>query len=551
MKQESEKIKYILYCRKSTESEDRQMLSLDDQERELAAIEKREHLKVIERFGGSEKGESQSAFKRGRPIFNHVMQQIESGKAGGLLVWHPNRLARNAFDGGWIVTAMDESKLVEVKTLQRVYRNTPEDKFMLQLEFGMAKKYSDDSSVAVKRGLNTKRQKGWLPGSAPSGYLNTKTELRGENYILNDPERFHLIRKAWDLMLTGNYTPPQILEILNNQWGFRTRQTKKKGGKPMSRSTLYRIFTNPFYAGLIEYKGNLYEGKHDPIVTLEEFDRVQVLLGRKGKPRPKKHIFAFTGCMHCGECNCMITAIEKIKLIKRDNKLKSFTYYFCTRKKVEVNCSQRKTVSLENIELQIENEIEKYTILPEFRDWALEVLNEQNDKEIEDRTKIYEMQNRTLVKTQSELDELIRMRYREMIGDNFFLQEKGELEKKILQLKANLRDTEARAEKWLELTEKTFNFALYAHKAFLFGTLEVKREILKGFSQNSVLKDGKLNISPYEWFIPIGNAYPELETEYKKLEPWKRPLDSTREEALASIRLKWRGRWDLNPRSLP
>jgi len=188
MEQDTTQIKYILYCRKSTESEDRQVLSLDDQERELTAIEKRENLKVVERFGGAGKGESHTAFKRGRPIFNLIMQKIEAGKANGLLVWHANRMARNAFDGGWIITAMDEGKLLEVVTPSRTYRNTPDDKFFLQLEFGIAKKSSDDSSVAVKRGLKTKVQMGWYPSRAPLGYLNTVTKEKGTNEIIKDPE---------------------------------------------------------------------------------------------------------------------------------------------------------------------------------------------------------------------------------------------------------------------------------------------------------------------------------------------------------------------------
>ena len=169
MKQDTTQIKYIAYSRKSTEGEERQILSLDDQKREIEEIERKDNLKVVERYLGSEKGESQSAHKRGRPIFNHIMRQIEAGKAGGLLVWHPNRLARNAYDGGLIITLMDEGKLFEIRTPHRTYRNTPDDKFFLQLEFGMAKKSSDDNGVAVKRGLKTKVQMGLCPGRAPLG----------------------------------------------------------------------------------------------------------------------------------------------------------------------------------------------------------------------------------------------------------------------------------------------------------------------------------------------------------------------------------------------
>ena len=282
-------LKYIAYTRKSTIGEDRQVLSLEDQERDLVRLEQTEHLNVIARYTGKERGESQSAHKRGRPIFSNIMLQIEDGKANALLVWHPNRLARNAFDGGWIITAMDEGKLLEVKTANGTYRNTSNDKFMLALEFGMAKKSSDDNGDAVKRGIKTKLNMGWYPSRAPLGYLNSKIAGKGQNYISNDPERFQQVKQMWQMMLTGNYTPPQILDIVSNEWNFKTRTTDKFAGKSLCRSAIYRIFKNAFYCGYYEYpkrSGDWYEGKHKCIVTKEEFQRVQALLGNKERPRP-------------------------------------------------------------------------------------------------------------------------------------------------------------------------------------------------------------------------------------------------------------------------
>src|SRR5439155_2450984 len=116
-------------------------------------------------------------------------------------------------------------------------------------------------------------------------------------------------RRMWNLMLTGLYTPPRIREIANTEWGFRTRATRNAGGIPLARSGIYQIFSNPFYYGWFEYpRGSekWYKGGHQAMITEEEFDRVQVLLGRDGSPRPAKHFaFAFTGLIRCGECQAM------------------------------------------------------------------------------------------------------------------------------------------------------------------------------------------------------------------------------------------------------
>jgi hypothetical protein len=192
-------------------------------------------------------------------------------------------------------------------------------------------------------------------------------------------------------------------------------------------------------------------------------------------------------------------------------------------------------------------ELERYTILPKFQEWALEILNKNNDKEIEDRIKVYETQHKTLTETQKELDALTKMRYRELIDDETFIKERDDLKGKIAKLTSNLRETESRADKWLELTEKTFNFARYARKEFILGDLNKKREMFSALGQNFLVKDKKIHIEPNEWFVPIEKAYPSLKVEYNRLELDKTLDTATRNERFAQLILSWCGYRDLNP----
>jgi len=534
MTQNTTKIKYFLYARKSSESEDRQVQSIDDQTDRLKKFAQDLNLNIKKTYI-----EAKSAKKpNNRPIFDEMMQRIENGDADGILCWQINRLSRNPIDSGKLSWLLQRGILKSIQTIDRQY--LPEDNVLLfSVESGVANQFILDLSKNTKRGMLSKLEKGWQTGVAPLGYLNDKEN----KIIIKDPERFNLIRKMWDLMLTGNYTPPKILDIVNNKWGFKTRKFKRIGGNPLSRSGIYKIFTSLFYAGIIKNAGIQYEGKHESIITLEEYDRVQMLLGRKGKPRPKHHKFAFTGSIRCGVCGCLYTAETKKKLIKTTGGIKEYTYYHCTRRTAKIKCNQRKNIPVDDLELSIEKEIEKYTILPEFLAWALEGLNKKNDTEIEDRTKVYEMRHKTLVETQKELDELTKMRYRQLIDDEVFIREKNILRSKIAQLKKYLRETETRAEQWLELTEKTFNFATYARKAFLMAKgktgLELKKEILLALGKTPLIKDGKLLIEPNDWFVPIKNGYPALEKKYTELELSKKPVTSAQTEALSSIRAHW------------
>jgi len=536
MTQNNTKIKYFLYARKSSESEDRQVQSIDDQINRLKKLAQDLNLNIKKIYT-----EAKSAKKpNNRPIFDEMMQRIENGEANGILCWQINRLSRNPIDSGKISWLLQQGTLKSIQTIDRQY--LPEDNVLLfNVESGVANQFILDLSKNTKRGLQSRLEKGLPNGIVPQGYLNDKVNKT----VLIDSERFNLIRRMWDLMLTGGYTPPKILDIANQKWGFRTRKTKRMGGNELSRSGIYKIFTRLFYAGIIEVNGSQYENKgmYEPMITLQEYDRVQMLLGRKGKPRPKTHEFAFTGSIRCGVCGCLYTAETKKKIIKKTNEVREYTYYHCTKKTTKIKCNQRKNIPVKDLELSIEKEIEKYTILPEFLEWALEGLSKKNNTEIEDRSKIHETQSRTLLDTQKQLDELTKMRYRQLIDDEIFIKEKNILQSKLSQLKEYLRETETRAEKWLELTEKTFVFATYARKAFITAKgkkgLELKKEILLALGKTPIITNQKLHIEPNDWLVPIKNSYPALEKKYAGLELNKKTVTTAQTSELQAIRAQW------------
>ncbi len=532
---------YFLYARKSSESEDRQVQSIDDQIDRLKELANRLGLNIKEVFT-----ESKSAKKPDcRPIFSDMLKRIEEGEADGILCWQINRLTRNPVDSGKLGWMLQQGTLQSIQTIDREY--LPDDNVLLfNIETGVANQFIIDLRKNSMRGTKSKAQKGWMPSGAPVGYLNDKLE----QIIVKDPDRFDMVRKMWDMMLTGNYVPSQILEIANNEWGFKTPKKKRSGGVPLSLGGIYRMFSNIFYTGkYFNWSGELYNtGKHPQMITLEEFDRVQVILGRKGKPRSKNREFAYTGIVECGECGSMITGTEKEKIVKKTGELKSYFYYNCTkRKKPHGPKCKQKPITLDKLEDQIEAELEKHTIIPQFKDWALEILNRKNDQEVQDRTKIYEQQHKSLVQTQKELDSLTKMRYRELIDDETYIKERDELKMNIEKLKDSLRGTESRAEKWLELTEKTFHFACYARAEFMKGDIKKNREIFNALGLNFSLKDKELHINKADWLIPIEKAYPELEAEYNRLELDKTLTNKRKSEAFASLILDWGGYWESNP----
>lgn len=526
MNNNSNKFPYFLYARKSSESEDRQVQSIKDQTNRLQELAKNLGISIKEVLT-----EAKTAKKpHCRPVFTDMLERIEKGEAQGILCWQINRLSRNPIDSGKISWMLQQNILQSIQTIDRQY--LPDDNVLLfNVESGMANQFIIDLRKTSRRGMEGKAERGWSPTKAPLGYKNDKLE----HIIIEDPERFHLVRKMWDMMLTGNYNPQKIREIANNEWGFRTPKYKRRGGNEIASSVIYRMFTNIFYTGLFKWSGKIHQGNHKPMITTEEYDRVQVLLGKKGKPRAQTHEFAYTGLMRCSICDSMYTASKKTKIVKSTGGLKDYIYYHCTRKKKGIKCTQNKPLTLKQVEEQIDIQLEKVTIHPKFRQWALKKLNRKNDKEIEDRTKIYETQQKSLNDTQRELDNLTKMRYRELIDDETFIRERDELQNKLSKIKINLSETENRAEKWLELTERTFNFACYARKEFLFGDLKKKREIFSALGQNFIVKDQRIIMKPNEWLTPIIKNYSAIKSEYKRLELAKNLSDKEKDKRIAHL----------------
>jgi len=472
---------YLIYARKSTDDEDRQVLSIEAQLKELREYAKRENLLVCK-----EVVEAKTAKKPGRPLFNEVLAEIERGHAEGILAWHPDRLARNSIDGGKIIYMVDQRVIRDLRFPTFRFDDSAQGKFMLSIAFGQSKYYIDALSENIRRGIRLKLSKGIWPQWAPIGYIND----RKTRTIIIDEGKAPFIKRVFELYSSGKYPLEEIHDKVN-ALGLTGRRNK-----PLSNSQYQTMLKNPLYYGVFRYKGEVYEGTHEPIITKKLFDRCQQVMQMRGKHKePQQKKFILKGLMRCGECGRMITAEIQ----------KGHVYYRCTKRLT--NCKQ-KYVREEELAAQISKFIQKVSLSDEWTKKIIEELERDRNTSLHSG----EAQQQNLEVKVKEMDDKVSKLIDIYLEGTITLEEYQRKKEDFINEKRNLqesaKDFAAGSANWFEPARELvtlFNRAEYAVKE---GNLESQKEFLEKIGSNFILKERRLVFSSEASLRPLIEAAP-------------------------------------------
>ncbi len=540
--------RFVLYARKSSEREDRQVQSINDQINFWKKKAEEEGIEIIKIY--TEEKSAKTPWVR--KAFYEMCEELEKWYADGVLCWKLDRLSRNPIDTGTIQYMLQRGKLKRIITSDRIYY--PEDSWLLfSVETGMANQYILDLSKNSKRGLQSKLAKWHFPWMACQWYVNDQVNRT----IIKDKDRFDMVKKMWELLLTGCYVPSKILDIANNDWWYRSLKRAKSGWKPLTLSTIYDIFRNPFYAGKMRYMGKIVDGAHEPMISWEEYLKAQSLIGfskwveQNIQPeRPSVNIHSFAWVIVCGECGCMVTGETHTKTLQTTKERKSYTYYHCTHKRDtrDFRCSQRKNISDAVIEKQIWEMLESIEIVPEFFEWAKSVLKRRHSEETQGREWVFESVNNAIELAEKKKNRLLQMRLNGDFDGNYgeYDKNKQEIEAEIQSLQIRREELEKESVNWTDLVERTFDFAMYASERFKNGDIETKKLIFRSLGSNWVLKDGKLQANLYDWFLPFQNMEKFGLSPLNRLELTEKGINFRRSDALNDIIPMWWRDPDLN-----
>ena len=426
--------KYILYARKSTDTEDKQILSIDAQLAELRKFARDNKLVVID-----ELIEKRTAKSPGRPIFNSMIKRIENNEANGILAWHPDRLARNSIDGGQIIYLLDQTSLNFLRFPVFQFENTSQGKFMLSIMFGQSKYYVDNLSENTKRGLRARVRNGDFPSQAPFGYLNdTRTKT-----IVLDKRYSPLVKQLFDRYVRGDQTMEKLAYFLQENGAITS------GGKTFKDDKVKSILQNPFYYGHFLYNGELHEGRHTPIISKALYDKVQQVIETRGHTQKQtKPITPFLGLLRCAECGMNITSETKTKIQKNGN-FHSWTYYRCSRKKRAIKYTNP-PIREKDLLPQLSALLGKYAMSEEMFAFMNERIEQDEQAEIAGnvsllddlRTQITKLTNKQQILLDSYLDQ--------DIDRQTFLTKKSEILSQKKSLEENLANLQANQNAWIE-----------------------------------------------------------------------------------------------------
>jgi DNA invertase Pin-like site-specific DNA recombinase len=459
--------RFAIYARKSSEDKRETAKSIKEQLESAHDVARQQGLLVYKEYQ-----ESKSAMKPGlRPLYAEMISLVERGEIDGIICWQVNRLVRNMEEGGKLAQLLIDGKLRQICTHTAIHRSG-DNIYPLVLEAAQSTQYSLDLRDNVIRGLTGHLENGGWNSKAYTGYRNERDPVNGKRgIVVPDGDRFTLLRKAWDMMLSGAYTPAQVIHHLNTTWGYRTRKTERSGGQPITRSHAYNIFRNPFYAGYTLCKGQLRKGNHPPMVTEEEFSRVQEYLDRNLTQRTVPRILTYTGLIRCGYCGLQVTG--EYKVLKNG---KPWVNYRCSNSR---GCCTNRGLSEEKIESIMRERLDEITIDPELCDVAVENIIQSLDGECVPIETIHQQQNEALADIQRQKRNLKMMWLRELITDE---DEYKQTEKELNDQEAQLTWKMERSRQELEhMRANAFNATTYtkiARDRFMISSPTKKREIV-------------------------------------------------------------------------
>lgn len=457
--------KALLYVRVSSEEQERNGFSLDAQEKLGREYASRNGLTIVKFWKVAE-----SAWRRDRRAFQSLIDFAQRHADVEHIIFDVlDRMTRNDFDKMKIVRLIKEhGKSIHFSRSNKVINNESgsEEEFMFDIEVAVAKKMSKDISRKASMGMQEKANQGNFAGTAPLGYRNNKQTKQ----IEIDQERSHYIKRAFELKASGNYSIQALADRLYKD-GLRTKK-----GNQVRKSAMSLLLNNPIYYGSFNWKGQLHEGKHKPIISKDLFDRVQDMFSSKGnRAKLTKHNFPFQGVARCGICNC--TILGELKKSK-------YIYYHCGFSKGRHDSDYISAKEMPSLFADI---VRKVTITDEIANWLTEAIAFHQSKESN-----YRRERRAgLAKEQGRLQSRLSILYDKLLDDELDTDmlrfKERELRERLSTTKSELQLLEVSCGEAVQHAQRLLELCKRLYDVYLSVDDQNKAKLLRVLGSNYIL----------------------------------------------------------------
>jgi DNA invertase Pin-like site-specific DNA recombinase len=241
------KLRYAMYVRKSTESEERQIQSIDDQIKDCMEFVVKPHKIVLDPHKDIYREEKSAKEAGTRRVFREVMEKIVDGKYDGLIAWHYDRISRNMKEAGEIIDLIDKGIIKDLKLAKATFENTPNGKMILGISFVLSKHYSDHLSESVLRGNKSSTQQGRILNHLIHGYRITE-----DRRLAADDSNYLIIEQAFRMRLEGK-SQKDIASYINSRHYQAHRPSRGHYISVFDADAVSKLLRNPIYAGVLVY----------------------------------------------------------------------------------------------------------------------------------------------------------------------------------------------------------------------------------------------------------------------------------------------------------
>ncbi|TXT23935.1 MAG: resolvase [Planctomycetota bacterium] len=465
---------YVALARVSSREQEREGFSLAVQEDALRRYATQAGGDIVRLFRIAETASKSDERRAFRELIAYAKKHCS--ELDGLLFYKVDRAARNLYDYVELERLESEYEVPFISVSQPTESN-PAGRMMRRTLANMASFYTEQQSVDVREGLARRVQEGWFVGKAPYGYRNIRKDGRG--VIEFDPIPAENVRRMFHHFAYEPLTLDHLVERLE-----REGREFRPGSRRFPRSKVHKALRDRAYIGEIEFLGQWYPGKHQPLVNRETWDRVQTLLGEHIY---RAHEMTYAGeFIRCGHCGHPITGEHKTKKTKDGER--SYIYYRCARYTKAGH--PRTSIPEAEFDRQVLALFDRMRVQDEsVREWFQAVLFSQTkDAQAESLARRAELQRQQTLLVEQQ-DRLLNLRLSEDIDQAIFARKSTEFRDRLAAIKLQLDAVDRSHDETAELATKVFELSQTLRERWLAADYATKRQILEIVCLNCRLDD--------------------------------------------------------------